>query len=240
MSYCDQFFRSEPTRLGRWLAEVSLRSAFQRLLKNGQVNSVIEVGPGRGVIAQACRKRNIDYLGIDCNPGACDSLEKQGFKMKQAFVPPFPEDIEPADAFIATMVIEHMPTCKEAEQFVHGARDLLNDDGLILLVAPDIRYARSWFWHAGYSHNFVTSAYRLAQILDENGFDVLYANVRTMCVPYPWCNFIYYPSRLIPCQLLEMIFGKHPRFGRSIQRKSIWFKTKMSLTPHALVIARKT
>ena len=239
MSYCDQFFSHEPTRVGRWLTEASLRYAFRKLLEYGNIKSTIEIGPGRGLIANACRQRGIDYLGIDCNANACNLLQKQAFNIRQTLVPPYPTDIPAADAFIASMVIEHMPTCDKAVEFVQGARSLLNDDGLILLIAPDIRYSKTWFWHVGYSHNYVTSAYRLAQLLDEHGFEVLCADVRTQCFSFPWSHLLWYLSKLIPCQFLEFMFGKHPKYGRSITRKSVWFKAKAALTPSALVIARK-
>jgi hypothetical protein len=239
MAYCDLCISHKPTRIGLRLAQASLYYAFRKLTKYGKIGSVIEAGPGRGLFAKACREHGIDYMGIDCNTKTCESMRKQGFEMKQAYAPPFPGDIAPADAFVAIMVIEHMPTCDKAQEFVQGARELIKDDGLILLGAPDIRYIREYFWHVGYSHNYVTSTYRLAQLLHENDFEVLYAGVRNQCFGFPWSHVLWYLSRLVPCNLLEALFGNTRRLGRSLKERSVWFEAKIVFAPSALVIGRK-
>ncbi len=145
MGYFDRFFKAKPTRIGLWLARRAMYQALDRLLKHRDVKSVVEVGPGRGFFGKACIEKGINYLGIDCNQKGCEILLTKGLEMIQTYVPPFPEGIKLADAFVAIHVIEHMPTLQRIFEFVEGARDLLNEDGLILLAEPDIRYIKDWF-----------------------------------------------------------------------------------------------
>lgn len=233
MSYFDRFFEDKPTRIGLQLVRKAMRQALRELLKYADITRVIEIGPGRGLFGKACLERNIEYLGVDSNTKGCELLRQEGLNMVQALVPPFPKDTKPADAFVAMHVIEHMSTLEKATEFVQSAKQLLNKNGLILLVSPDIRYIKEWFWCCNYSHNYVTSVSRLVQLLDENGFEILQARPRSLYFFFPWSHIIWFMARLIPYRLLETLSG------RNYERKSIWLKAKISLTPSAFVIARK-
>lgn len=233
MSYFDSFFnKKQATRLGLTLVRRAARQSLAALQDHGTLQQIIEVGPGRGMFGQACLDQGIGYTGVECNAQGCETLRSLGLEMVQALVPPFPDGLPQADAFVAMHVIEHMITLNDAIDFVQGARALLRDQGLILLVAPDIRYAKEWYWCCNYSHNYVTSTPRLVQLLQENGFEILKATVRTQSFFYPWSHLIWMLTWLAPYKLFDF-FCPSGKKNRALE-------AKISFTPSAFVIARKT
>jgi predicted TPR repeat methyltransferase len=207
------------------------KQSLALLRRHRNVKRVIEIGVGRGAFARTCVDSGIDYTGIDANPNIVDHL--RDLQIIHAQVPPFPE-LREADVVVAEAVLEHMPTYREAEQFVRGTRALLPDDGLLMLYCPDFRFGLKYFFGVDYSHSFVTSLPRVTMLLVDQGYDVLEARMRIDCFFGPWCYIVWLLTRLIPTRLLEWLTGYHRQTGS----KSRWRKIKEKI-PAAFVVGQK-
>src|SRR3989339_557898 len=65
MSTRDFYMGSKPTRLGARLGDFGQRHIIRGLRKKYQIQRVLEIGSGKGIVARACRDYGIEYLGID-------------------------------------------------------------------------------------------------------------------------------------------------------------------------------
>jgi len=233
VSYFDNLLTKKRTVIGGLLVKLSCRQALKKLRDFEHINSVLEIGPGKGDFGLRCLEEDIAYRAIECNENVCNNLRASGLDVTQSLVPPFPEDIPAADCVVAMHVLEHMSTLEQAIAFIEGVRAKLKEGGLVLIVSPDIRYSKEWFWAVNYSHNYVTSVSRISQLLNENGFDIELATNRCSCFFYPWSHLVWILSKFIPYRLLERLSG------RNYVKKSVWTNARITLTPKAFVIARK-
>lgn len=233
MSYFDIIFDKKVTGLGKFFMRVTSKQNLNKLRKFRTIKSLLEIGPGRGYMARYCVSQNLDYTAIECNQKLCDFLKKDNIKSINALVPPFPPNIGSYDAVVASHVLEHMSTFKEAVSFVNGIHQILNEDGLVLIISPDIRYSKEFFWTCNYSHNYVTSVSRIVQLLKDNNFEICMTSNRCECFFYPFSHIFWFLSHLIPYRLLERITG------RNYEKKSFWTNIRISLCPSAFVIAKK-
>jgi len=159
----------KPTKLGMRLVKILSRRIF-RYAEIASGGSILEIGPGRGVFADICLEKGIEYFAIEPNEQMAASLEKRGANVIRAMVPPLPEFDRSFDAVVMINVMEHMNSMEEAMQITRQIRDVLKPKGKLVIHSPDYLNWRLNFFNCDFSHNYVTTRRRLKQLLVNVGF----------------------------------------------------------------------
>jgi len=168
-TFYDHFHQDKPTGPGAWVACRFSRSILEFAgMKAG--DKVLEIGPGRGVFADLCLERSIDYTAIEPNPHLAQSLEGRGATVIRAIVPPLPELEEKFDYVVMINVLEHMSGVKEALAVAEQVRRCLAPGGKFVVCSPDYLNLRWQFFNCDFSHGYVTTQRRLSQLLISAGY----------------------------------------------------------------------
>ncbi len=168
----DSYEGSVPTGYGVWanarLARLALRAIGEESLSG---KHILEIGPGRGFFAEACRDAGADYVAAEANSGLVASLRERGFEVIQQTIPPVPAKDRKFDIVFASAVIEHF-TPPDAVEVFTGAHNALAKGGRLVLVAPDYSQNGVDFWRAHYTHVLPTTRNTLIQLAQDTGFAV--------------------------------------------------------------------
>ena len=165
----------EVTRVGRWIVARQNQFLINQIRTHGasgQSVSVLEIGPGHGAFAHACKDAGFAYEAIEANEVMADRLRQEGFSISVAVVPPLPSG-EKCNAIIIQHVLEHMRETDEALALLCQCVERLTPGGLLIVCSPDITVMRDDFFDCDYTHSFPTSARRLEQIFHDAGLTVV-------------------------------------------------------------------
>ena len=133
-------------------------------------DKVLEIGPGRGAFADLCLARSAQYMAIEPNPHLAESLEGRGAEVVRALVPPLPEMGKKFNCVVMINVLEHMSGVKEALAIAEQVRQCLEPNGRFIVCSPDYLNLRWHFFNCDFSHGYVTTERRLAQLLVSAGY----------------------------------------------------------------------
>lgn len=189
MSFYDNFSkRSEISEIGKILVNKKNNFYLSLLLKYlGEKKKdikILEIGPGKGYFAQACRNKKLNYTGIEANKKMFKKLKQKGFPVYNKFVPPI-DLTSKFDIIFMDQVFEHMKNRDEALDLIKDCKNHLNKNGLLMISVPDIRYFKEDFFACDYTHNFPLSIHSLKQIFIDFDFDIKYANVKNLIFEGP-------------------------------------------------------
>lgn len=67
-------------------------------------------------------------------------------------------------------VLEHSPTWLAAREMVATCRDLLSEEGFVVVVGPDALSWGSEFWNVDWSHGYPTTIRNVSQLYNDVGF----------------------------------------------------------------------
>ncbi len=74
-TFFDHFSREDkPTKMGMWLVKALSRRIF-RYAEIASGTNILEIGPGRGVFADICLEKGIEYCAVEPNQQMAASLE---------------------------------------------------------------------------------------------------------------------------------------------------------------------
>jgi SAM-dependent methyltransferase len=238
MSTSDLYVGSRPTRLGARLGEFSQRHIVRGLQSKYQIQRVLEIGSGKGIVARACRDYGIEYFGIDGSDVAVEHARSEGLRIMQGYVPPLPDlnGYKP-DIVITIDTLSNLASCGHAQEFVTAAASCLEPGGLFLAIAADLRYARWFFWDPDLTRQFPTSRHRIGRLLHAARFEIIESRYCLDGIGSPWCHLICYATKLVPYRLLDGLTGRwsnrdlalYPSAWEMIYRKA----------PAAYVLGRK-
>jgi len=160
----------QPTGAGlRWT-----RRAFERMLTFAEAapgSRILEIGPGRGGLAELCLARKMEYHAVEPNAELAESLRHKGAHVVCARVPPLPALDGTFDLVAMVNVMEHMNGLEQALDTACQVRRVLQPGGRFLIHSPDYLSWRSHFFNCDFSHNYVTTRRRLDQLLVNAGYD---------------------------------------------------------------------
>ena len=88
--FYDHFHQDSPTGIGNRITQVFSKKIF-KYVKIEPHHSILEIGPGRGVFADICLEKGIEYFAVEPNQQMAASLEKRGANVTRAMVPPLPD-----------------------------------------------------------------------------------------------------------------------------------------------------
>ncbi|MEA2020132.1 MAG: class I SAM-dependent methyltransferase [Patescibacteria group bacterium] len=185
MSFYDNYYqRDKITRFGKFLVNNKNKFYLELILKFAKKDKenlkILEIGPGKGYFAQECVKQNINYTAIEGNDFMCKKLKEKGIKVYNKMVPPL--NLKGTfDIIFMDQVFEHMENRDQALKLIEECKEHLNNQGLLFIAVPDIRYFKEDFFGCDYTHDFPLSLYSLKQIFVDFDFKIKYTNIRALC-----------------------------------------------------------
>jgi SAM-dependent methyltransferase len=206
--FYDHFHQDSPTGIGNWITEAFSERIF-KYVKIEPHHRVLEIGPGRGVFADICLEKGIEYVAIEPNRQMAASLEKRGAVVICAMVPPLPAVDEECDVVVMINVMEHMNSMQDALQIARQIRGVLKPKGKVVICSPDYLNLRHNFFNCDFSHNYVTTRRRLKQLLVSAGFN----NIKSYYLSGPLtgviCFLVTALISLLPFGLLNALFPEN-------------------------------
>ncbi|MCS7288905.1 MAG: class I SAM-dependent methyltransferase [Roseiflexus sp.] len=174
MPFYDHYGDRSATSVGMGWVRAQTRCVLDRLMRAlPSASSLLEIGPGRGAFADACRQKHLQYCALDINARLLRDLSKRGHSVVQARATHIPCAGETFDIVFASHVVEHSPGYSEALMFLEGMCRVAKRGGLVAIVAPDYLALREDFWNCDYSHSFVTTQRRLRQMYYDAGLAII-------------------------------------------------------------------
>jgi SAM-dependent methyltransferase len=164
--------------LGRYMGRRFVRylvGLIARYTPRGE--SICEIGPGDGVLAEVLNGL-YKYIGFDRSEIQVRDMQRRGIVARVCDVPPIPVAKGSVAAVVASNVFEHFDGYRNAEKFLRDCNDVLTNSGKLYIVVPDVYDDMPDFFDACYSHSYPTTAGRVINILEDNGFKILYAQAR--------------------------------------------------------------
>jgi SAM-dependent methyltransferase len=184
-----KFFSEDQTitRAGRWIVERQNR--FLMTLIDTHIGSVphpsvLEVGPGHGAFANACRTRGFGYDCVEASRSMAERLRADGFEVTVSAVPPLPDGGK-RDVIVIQHVLEHMRGVDEALALICQCTARLLPGGLLIISGPDITVMKEDFFDCDYTHAFPTSVRRLRQLVYDAGLTVIASGLQNAFGTYP-------------------------------------------------------
>ena len=233
MAEYDYFFRRKKTRLGEF-SHRRVQRALSRSLSGylGGRKRILEIGCGDGYFAEDCRERGLRWVGAEANRGQCRVLARRGFPVVGASVPPLPFRSRSFDVIYCSHLLEHIEQQDARGLLLDEIADVLKDDGVFILVAPNAdRWGRE-FWNVDYTHHFVTTSRRINQLLSDHQFEVI--KVEGMSgTARGWTRHIMNALMSVyPARLLDRMFG-------SLLSPDLFYNMKVTLLENVITVSRK-
>lgn len=170
-------------------------------LKNADIKRLLEVGCSIGYTLEAAQKRSIPHLGIDISKYAVDYCTNRGLTASNKTLEELIAENKKYDLIYMQHVLEHFENPFDVLQ---QCRTLLNDNGLVLILVPNSKYARAEKKrgkHRFYSINgvgtehFVYFNYRtIKTVLESQNFKVVLQNYPVFTGRY--FSIVFFLNRL--------------------------------------------
>jgi 2-polyprenyl-3-methyl-5-hydroxy-6-metoxy-1,4-benzoquinol methylase len=183
--------RQDPKRLAFVLA----RYAFARemALARKARPSVLEMGCSEGIGSPLFRPVVSDYLGVDLDPPAIATAQKNFAATNMRFVEAdfLGKTFGKFDAIVSLDVIEHIPADLE-DKFLQTAMDNLADDGVCIVGTPNITSAPYASKASQIGHINLYAADRLKALLERGFHNVFLFGMNDECVHTAFAAMAHY------------------------------------------------
>lgn len=194
---------------------------------------VLEIGPGDGYIAELTLAEGLAYTAIEGSSGVADSMRARGFKVLGGYVPPMPAGLQTGyRACFLLHVIEHMKSPLEAAQLVSAIKDHLMPGGVLAIACPDASRWGGYFHDCDYTHAYPLTRRRLAQLLRDQGMEVVDQTVYTGPVFGMWGLPISWLAKTLYWPLLDDLVGP-------VRFNDVYNRGFLTFLPNILMIARR-
>jgi SAM-dependent methyltransferase len=212
-TFYNHYSKDRPTGLGKRLAASVTKRIFDFAgIREGC--SVLEIGPGRGALANLCLSKGIDYWAIEPNDDMATNLESKGANVTRSIVPPIPPLGKTFDVIIMTSVMEHMDTMTQALEVSENAREMLKEGGRFVLYTPDYPNWGQHFYIGDFSHSYVTSWRRLKGLLISAGFSDIQGRYQTSVFTGVFGFLISVFASWLPFAQLDIMFPDNRLLGK--------------------------
>ena len=122
------------------------------------VKRILEIGPGHGYFAEHCKSNGLIYEFCDTSPAVFNKMEELGYTGHLY------------DMVYMSHVIEHSPSWIDARKLLEDCRKVLNSNGRLVIVSPDLLSWKHEFWNVDWSHGYPTSVRNLSQLCSDVGY----------------------------------------------------------------------
>ncbi len=164
---------------------------------NPKLTSLLEIGCSIGYTLEAAKRRDINHLGIDISKYAVDYCKNLGLNAEQSGLDQLIREGKHFDMLFMQHVLEHF---EDTFSTLKNCHDLLNDQGLILIMVPNSNYKRAVKLkskHRFYSLKGVGSEHyayfnyeNIERVLNASGFKVLQKDYPLFIRQYDSFKFI--------------------------------------------------
>lgn len=230
-------FSAQPTAMGGRAmvlrAKQTIRWAQELATNGGMANiRICEIGPGRGILAKQAAEQGNEYLAIDMDQAAIDRIRPYAEWSFCGRVPPMPDDMPRADAFVCENVIEHLSSHDEVKALLLACRAKMRTipNGVIVLRFPEIKYSR-WRFYDTQDHQYVTSLARITSLCRECGFEIERCGYSFDHLDGWRGKLAWSAKRCFPWQVMHDLFYEP-------WQTSPW-STLAQKVPHGYVVAKK-
>jgi SAM-dependent methyltransferase len=239
MSRYEFFSSKKVTGFGRMIGRIANRKLAGMVLAHfpsgtQQEITVLEIGPGLGAFAdELVKMRQLSYKAYEPDTSMYEQMRGRGFQVEKRKAPPVVEQDTCLDAVIMLNVIEHMQTVDEAERLIADAQRVLKEQGILFVVVPSFLSWGKDFYNFDYTHTFVTTELRIAQLLADNGF-----GIEKTCYHYG-CFFSGTTGRIAAGITRAARYMAGILLPRRISRHATIQKLGMLFAENIIVIGRK-
>lgn len=253
----EEYFNGDPTEVFAQPTPLfNERWAFREWLCRHYLiekSTVLEVGPGSGVLAQILEKNGFNYTGCEHSPSFSDYLRDKGLKIytgafENSQVTKFKEEF---DAIISMHIIEHLPN---PQKHLARAYDVVKPGGIMILCTPNSKsiYHKIPYKFASNfdeAHLFVFSAESITHMARNAGWMV--ETVMTHEYTSDWLRLVSRMLRLLKGENAGATAGKYskqannPSTGKVIKIICLlsaplrWLQSRLGLGNEINVVLRK-
>jgi SAM-dependent methyltransferase len=230
-TFFDHFARMKTTKFGEFL----VRRLAKRAFKHSGIkkrDSLLEIGPGRGIFAAVCLDNGIDYWSVEANQKMAQDLQRRGANVVTSMVPPIPKFDRTFDVVVMINLLEHMDTMLKALQLVKEAYELLNPGGRIVIMVPDYMNWGKSFFLDDFTHNYVTTWPRLEGLLISASFENVKCSYHNTYFEGLMCVLTSIRVFWLPFAYLHAIFPRNRVFYKL-------YKLQINLARRVLVIGQR-
>ncbi len=196
-------------------------------------DSILEIGPGDGYIAELSRLADFPYTAIEGSASVADKLRNNGFEVIHGYVPPIPAGLtNNYQCCFILHVLEHMKTPSDAAQIVSEIYNTLAPGGTVIVACPDYSRWGQYFYDCDYTHSYPVTRRRLNRLLMDQGFEIVRDTIYTgplfgyIGIPISWiAKLLYWP-------LLDDLMGSR-YFNDALNRGFLTF------LPNLITIGRR-
>ena len=122
----------------KYLAKLIYHDEHQKiacLLRNNNVRTVLEVGPGNGSLIKYLYENGFEVTGIELDVACVKRIKNMGITCHQGTLEGVKDQLLTYDAVIMRHVLEHVYHPKISLEIIHS---VLSDNGLMYLSVPNI------------------------------------------------------------------------------------------------------
>lgn len=187
---------------------------------------VMEIGPGRGDMADRVATSGAKYIGVDESPHPATA---ERYDIYSLSVPPVPSPDKTIDVVIASAVLEHVNTRAEAWAFVRECARVLKPGGSLVLMVPVWDECHDIFYASDYTHGFPTSPYRIKCICNDAGLTMH----RELFVRGGFCG---YAPKLLGAVASAVFAVANAVLPDGVRYARSWTKLQMLLCPSHITL----
>jgi SAM-dependent methyltransferase len=193
---------------------------------------VLEIGCGTGTLARQIVERGFrSYSAFEPNSMLASITRESVNKAKvyEIALPNVPKGIKSSfDLIICVHVIEHAKNGYEAREWIASLKPLLKENGILVIISPEISEYKGYFWEIDWSHCFPTSKENLKQIALDLEYKVDFSRSFKLGSTKHLATFVgSFFSFLIPTKLLNLLgnyFIGRP-LGTGLKAALLWGAT---------------
>ena len=172
---------------------------------NNTPTSVLEIGPGHGFFAEHCRQAGIAYEFCDTSPAVVSRMNEQGFTGHLGLIQDVANNLGKYDMIWMSHVLEHSPTWLAAREMVVTSKELLSENGLLVVVGPDALSWKKEFWNVDWSHGYPTTIRNVSQLFNDVGLSRITAQHHRNGSLNPIVRIVFALLSKIPHRLVDRI-----------------------------------
>lgn len=208
-----EFASNKPSKIGlRALRFQQSRLLKTVIAKSGEVNSVLEIGPGWGAFATLCRDLGVKYEFIDNSPAISDLMFANGFVGLCGTTDQL-QTIQ-ASTIYMSHVLEHSPTWSEARNMLSHLSAIAQDGTRIVIIGPDFLSWRAEFFNVDSTHGYPTTLRNVVQLVQDVGLTVSFAHHHRLASTNAFVRLLAVILLSVPWNLMDVAFGIRKDDGR--------------------------
>jgi len=218
--------------LQHWVSKRIMKEIIDVADLEVAICDVLEIGCGTGTLARQIVERGFrSYSAFEPNSMLASITRESVNKAKvyEIALPNVPKGIKSSfDLIICVHVIEHAKNGYEAREWIASLKPLLKENGILVIISPEISEYKGYFWEIDWSHCFPTSKENLKQIALDLEYKVDFSRSFKLGSTKHLATFVgSFFSFLIPTKLLNLLgnyFIGRP-LGTGLKAALLWGAT---------------